>query len=336
MEEREKVEAKAGSESYMKTILITGGSGFIGSHLAEKYVKEGYLTKVLDDFSSGKVNNIRELFNYKNFKLIKGDITDKGLVRDAVRGVDIVFHLAAQVHVDKSIIEAERTFAVNAQGTMNVLEAVLQSDIEVMIMASSSEVYGSAKQSPMDENHPLCPASPYAASKVAADRMCYAYYSTYKLPVVIMRSFNTYGARQSDVGYAGVIPLFIRRVLQSLPPIIYGDGTQTRDYLYIKDAVNAYDIVLNTYEKLLGKAVNFGTGKDVSILEIAQNIIDICGQAKLKPVFAPERPGEVRRLCADILLAKEIGFVPQYDIKRGLSELVEWYKQGRYEEWQYS
>lgn len=321
----------------MNAILITGGSGFIGSHLAEKYVKEGYLVKALDDFSSGKVNNIRELFNYRNFKLIKGSITDKGLVRDAVRGVDAVFHLAAQVHVDKSIIEAERTFEVNAQGTMNVLEAVLQNDVELMVFASTSETYGSALEIPMNESHPLNPASPYGASKVAADRMCFAYWNTYKLPVVIVRCFNTYGARQSNSGYAAAIPLFIRRVLQGLPPIIYGNGSQTRDYLYIKDTVNAYDLVLKSYDKLLGKAINFGTGKEVSILEIAQKVIEICGRGDLKPVFAPERPGEVRRLCADTTLAKkELGFEAQYSIEKGLEELVEWYRQGNFEEWLYA
>jgi UDP-glucose 4-epimerase len=321
----------------MKTILITGGSGFIGSHLAEKYVKEGYLVKVLDDFSNGKVNNIRELFNYKNFKLIKGDITDKGLVRDAVRGVDVVFHLAAQVHVDRSIIEAERTFEVNAQGTMNVLETVLQNDVEALIYASSSEVYGSALQVPMNESHPLNPASPYAASKVAADRMCFAYWNTYKLPVVIVRCFNTYGARQTDSGYAGAIPLFIKRVLQNLPPIIYGDGNQERDYMYIKDTVNAYDLVLKSCDKLFGKAINFGTGKDTSINEIANIIIRYSGNVGLVPLHAPERPGEVKRLCADIGFARqELGFEPQYNIEKGLDELMQWYERGNFESWTYT
>ena len=309
----------------------------MGSHLAEKYVKEGYLVKAFDDFSNGKVSNIRELFNYKNFKLIKGDITDKGLVRDAVRGVDVVFHLAAQVHVDKSIVEAERTFVVNAIGTLNILDAVLQNDVK-LIYASSSEVYGAAQTPQISESHPLNPASPYAASKVAADRLCFAYWSTYKLPVVVMRSFNTYGARQADIGYAAAIPLFIRRVLQGLPPIIYGDGRQTRDYMYIKDAVEAYSLVFESFDKVVGRAINFGTGKDVSILKLAESVIDLCGQTgKLKPFFAEKRPGEVKKLCADISLAKkELGFEPKYDIERGVGEIIEWYKEGRYEEWRYA
>lgn len=321
-----------------KTVLITGGAGFIGSHLAKKYVQEGYLTKVLDDFSSGKVNNINELFNFRNFKLIKGDVTKKEVVQEAVKGVDVVYHLAAQVHVDRSIIEPESTFAVNTLGTLNILEAALQSDVEIIIYASSSEVYGSAQQVPMNESHPLNPGSPYAASKAAADRMCFAYHNTYKLPVTIIRCFNTYGPRQSDIGYAAAIPQFIRRVLQGLPPIIYGDGKQTRDYMYIQDAVKAYDLLLQSHQKLLGKAVNFGTGNELNISELARSVIRLCGQEKhLQPVHVAERPGEVKRLCADTTLAKqELGFKPEYDIEKGLSELIEWYKQGRYEEWRYT
>lgn len=318
-----------------KTILITGGAGFIGSHLAEKYVKEGYLTKVLDDFSNGIVSNVRELFTFKNFKLIKGDIRKKEIVVEATRGVDIIFHLAAQVHVDRSIVEPEHTFGVNVLGTLNILEAALQNDTGLIIYASSSEVYGSAQYAPMAENHPLNPASPYAASKVAADRMCFAYYNTYKLPIVIVRCFNTYGPRQTDIGYAAVIPQFIRRVLQGMPPIIYGDGKQTRDYMYINDAVKAYDLVCQSPQKLLGKAVNFGTGSEASILQLAKSVIRLCGQQKhLRPLLAAPRPGEVKRLCADITLAKsELGFEPGYTLDDGLRELIAWYEQGRYEEW---
>lgn len=317
-----------------KRILIIGGAGFIGSHLAEKYVKEGYLVKVLDDFSTGKWRNISELFNFKNFKLIKGDITRKELVQEAVKGIDIVLHLAAQIHVDKSIIEPEHTFQTNVMGTLNILEAALQNDVELVVYASTSEVYGTAQEIPMNESHVLNPASPYAASKVAADRMCFAYHSTYKLPVVIVRCFNTYGPRQTDIGYAAVIPQFIRRVLQGLPPIIYGDGRQTRDYMYIKDAVCGYALVLESPEQLLGKAVNFGTGREVSALELAENIIHLCAQeGHIKPVHGAERPGEVKRLCADIALARnQLHFEPRYALQEGLSELIEWYKQG-YEEW---
>src|SRR3989304_2257717 len=252
-----------------KRILITGGAGFIGSHLAEDLVKNGYYVKILDDFSTGNVNNILGLFNYKNFKMIRGSITNKELVAKATSDVDAIFHLAAQIHVDRSIIEPRHTFDVNILGTFNILDSALENNIEPVVYASTSEVYGSAKYVPMDEDHPLNPASPYAASKAAADRLCFSYYNTYKLPVVIVRCFNTYGPRQKDAGYAAVIPKFIRRASAHLPPIIYGDGLQTRDYMYVKDTVNAYKLVLKSAEKVLGKAVNFGTGVEVPILELS-------------------------------------------------------------------
>lgn len=315
--------------------MISGGAGFIGSHLAEEYVKKGHTVKVLDDFSSGNINNIRGLFNYRNFKLIRGDIRNKEVVEKAMDSVDVVFHLAAQVHVDKSIIDPRYVFEVNTFGTLNILDSALENDVELVIYASSSEVYGSAQYVPMDEKHPLNPASPYAASKAAADRLCFAYYNTYKLPVVIVRCFNTYGPRQSDTGYAAAIPKFIRRVMQGLPPVVYGDGKQTRDYMYVKDAVKAYNLVLNSYENPVGKTINFGTGREVSIKELTDKIISLFGRKrKIKPIHVASRPGEVKRLCADISLAKkELGFEPEYDIVKGLKEFIKWYKAGRYEEW---
>ncbi|MFX1536946.1 MAG: GDP-mannose 4,6-dehydratase [Promethearchaeota archaeon] len=319
--------------SEKKRILITGGAGFIGSHLAEDLVKNGYLVKILDDFSTGNVNNILGLFNYKNFKMIRGSITNKELVTKVTSDVDVIFHLAAQIHVDRSIIEPRHTFEVNTLGTLNILDAGLENNIEPVIYASTSEVYGSAKYVPMDEDHPLNPASPYAASKAAADRLCFSYYNTYKLPVVIVRCFNTYGPRQKDTGYAAAIPKFIRRVLAGLPPVIYGDGKQTRDYMYVKDAVSAYKLVLKSYEKAVGKAINFGTGKEVAILELANTILEL-GENNSTPIHVAPRAGEVTRLCADVSLAeKTLGFTPAYTIRKGLQEFLNWYKEGRYEEW---
>ena len=318
-----------------KAMLITGGAGFIGSHLAEKYVKQGHLVKVLDDFSSGNVNNIRALFNYKNFKLIRGDVRDKESIQRATAGVNVIFHLAAQINVDRSIVDPKYTFEVNTLGTLNILDAALESEVDLVVYASTSEVYGSAQYVPMDEKHPLNPASPYAASKAAADRLCFAYFNTYKLPVVVVRCFNTYGPRQGDIGYAAVIPKFIRRVLQGLPPVIYGDGKQTRDYMFIEDSVKAYDLVLKSHENLLGKAVNFGTGKETSILQLADLIAKLCNQkGSIKPIHVAPRPGEVKRLCADITLAKkELDFEPKYNLEKGLEDFTRWYREGKYEEW---
>jgi UDP-glucose 4-epimerase len=316
-----------------KKILITGGAGFIGSHLAEDFVKDGYSVKIIDDFSSGSVNNILGLFNHRNFKLIRGSVTNKELIRKATLDVDVVLHLAAQIHVDRSIIEPRHTFEVNTLGTLNILDAALENDIELVVYASSSEVYGSAKYVPMDEDHPLNPASPYAASKAAADRLCFSYYNTYKLPIVVVRCFNTYGPRQKDTGYAAAIPKFLRRALTGLPPVIYGNGKQTRDYMFIKDVVNAYKLVLKSYENVVGKAVNFGTGKEITILKLANTILHLCGN-EMAPIHVAPRAGEVKRLCADISLAeKELGFTPKYTIEKGLKVFLEWYREGRYEEW---
>lgn len=316
-----------------KKMLVTGGAGFIGSHLVDDLVKNGHSVKILDDFSSGSVNNILGFFNYKNFKMIRGSVTDMELVRKATADVDVVFHLAAQIHVDKSIIEPRRTFEVNTLGTLNILDAALENEVELVVYASTSEVYGSAKHVPMNEDHPLNPASPYAASKAAADRLCFSYYNTYKLPVVVVRCFNTYGPRQKDTGYAAAIPKFLRKALPGLPPIIYGDGKQTRDYMYVNDAVNAYKLILKSYENVLGKAVNFGTGKEITIMKLANTVLKLCGN-KSKPIHVAPRAGEVKRLCADISLAqKELGFVPKYTIDQGLKQFLEWYKEGRYEEW---
>lgn len=316
-----------------KKILITGGAGFIGSHLAEDLVKNGNHVKILDDFSTGNVNNIIGLFNFKNFKMIRGSVTDKELVRKATSEVDVVFHLAAQVHVDRSIIEPRHTFDVNTLGTLNVLDTALENDVELVVYASSSEVYGSAKYVPMDEDHPLNPASPYAATKAAADRLCFSYFNTYKMPVVVVRCFNTYGPRQKDSGYAAAIPKFLRRAIAGLPPIIYGDGKQTRDYMYVKDTVKAYKLILKHYDNVLGKAINFGTGKEVPIIDLAKIILDLCGNSET-PIHVASRAGEVKRLCADTSLAqKELGFVPEYRIEKGLEEFLNWYKEGKFEEW---
>ena len=316
-----------------KRILITGGAGFIGSHLTADLVKNGFPVKIMDDFSTGSVNNILELFNYKNFKMIRGSVTDKELLTKATSDVDVIFHLAAQVHVDRSIIEPRRTFEVNTLGTLNVLDAALENNIELVAYASTSEVYGSAKYTPMDEDHPLNPASPYAASKAAADRLCFSYFNTYKLPVVIVRCFNTYGPRQKNTGYAAAIPKFLRRVLAHLPPIIYGDGLQTRDYMYVKDAVRAYKLILNSYENVLGQAINFGTGQEITILNLSKVITELSGN-NFAPVHTSPRAGEVKRLCADITRAKKtLGFEPQYTIKEGLQEFARWYEEGRFDEW---
>lgn len=306
-------------------ILITGGCGFMGSHLCDKYVKEGHTVLCLDNFLSGTLANVKHLLDYRNFKLIKGDIRDTDLLEKTINGVEVVLHLAAQIHVDRSYVEPQLTWDINVMGTLNVLEMARLHDVRRVIHASSSEVYGSAQYVPMDEAHPLDAPHPYGASKVAADRLCFAYQRTYGMDIAIMRPFNVFGPRQRDVGYGAVISLFTRRVLNDVPPIIYGEGKQTREYIYVSDIVQAYDAVL-WHKEPIDEPVNFGTGKDVSIRELAELIVKAAGKG-LTPVHVEPRMSEVDRLCADASKAKTLlDWEPQVSLEDGLRDFVEWYR----------
>lgn len=314
-------------------IMITGGAGFIGSHLCEKYTREGHTVLCLDNFMSGNLLNVRHLLDCRNFKLIKGDIRDFHLLEETARDVDVIFHLAAQVHVDRSYIEPRLTYEINVMGTQNILEIARLYDVKRVIHASTSEVYGSAQYAPIDEKHPLNAPHPYGASKIAADRMCHAYIQTYGMNIAIMRLFNVFGPRQRDFGYGGVISMFTRRVLSNVSPIIYGDGSQTRDYTYVEDTARAFDLVLNNSE-LVAEPVNFGSGREVSIADLANLVIDFCGKnGSTKPVHVEPRIGEVKRLIADTSRAKELlGWETSNGLERGLAEFINWYKNYGFEE----
>jgi len=223
------------------------------------------------------------------------------------------------------------TYDINVTGTQNVLEVARMHDIEKIIYASTSEVYGTAQYAPINEEHPLNAPHPYGASKIAADRMCHAYNETYGMNIAIIRSFNLYGPRQKDSGYGGVISIFIKRALSNLPPVIFGDGLQTRDYTYVSDMNEGYMKILDNLSKIKGP-INFGTGKEIRIIDLAEKIIKITG-VNLKPVHVHERPGEVRRLVADATKAKNLGWTPKIDLDEGLNKLVDWYKNYRSEEW---
>ena len=316
-----------------KNVLVTGGAGFIGSHLTKALVAAGHHVTVLDDFSNGDVRNVWSLLTEKKIWLVRGSILDKHILDDITHDVDTVFHLAAQIHVDRSVLEPEYTFDVNAIGTLNILELAKRRHFESIVYASTSEIYGTAQTARMSESHPLNPQSPYAASKLAADRLCNAYAETYGLPVTIIRNFNTYGPFQKDSGYGAVIPIFIRRVLSNKPPIIYGDGSQTRDFMYIEDAIRAYVLTMNGSPK--ERVLNFGSGQDISILDLANLVISLCGkEGELEPVFMEGRAGEVKRLCCDISRSqRSLGFSPQYDIRSGLRTFIDWFRMYRFDEW---
>jgi UDP-glucose 4-epimerase len=314
-------------------ILITGGAGFVGSHLCEKYVNEGHNVTCLDNFMTGNLVNIRHLLKHRNFKLVNGDIRNIDVVEKTMHDVDAVFHLAAMIHVDRSIVEPRIAYDINVNGTLNILEAARMLDVNKIIHASTSEVYGSAQYAPIDEKHPLDAPHSYGASKIGADRMCKAYIETYDLDIAIMRPFNIFGPRQKDSGYGGVISIFTRRIFDNKPPIIYGTGEQSRDYTYIDDVVNAYDVILNSKKKIK-TPVNFGTGKDIKIKDLANLIIKELGKEKeLSPVYIDPRPGEVERLICDYSKAKEIyGWEPKVDFKTGLKKFIEWYKNYKFED----
>lgn len=323
------------------SVLITGGAGFIGSNLAERLLELGHKVIILDDLSRSNPDNIRACYNYcPDFYFIKGSVMDFELLERLICDIDMVFHLAAQVHWEESINEPIPSFMVNTIGTLNVLEAVRKTlsqrnPVKLMLYASSSEVYGTAQYVPMDENHPFNPQSPYAAGKAAADTLCSAYCHTYKVPTVILRQFNTYGPNQSFKGYSAVIPKFCSQILSGLPPTIYGDGTQTKDFHYIDDLINAYILILDKFEELdlFGRAMNFGTGIETSINELAKVVLEVVSdkmskemRGKLEPVHLPLRPGEVMRFVADTTLAKnKIGFKPKISLSEGISRYIDWF-----------
>ncbi|TVP41697.1 GDP-mannose 4,6-dehydratase [Candidatus Nitrosocosmicus arcticus] len=318
-------------------IMITGAAGFLGSHLSEKYVNEDHIVYGIDNLLNGNLNNVRTLLHRKNFKFIHDDIRNRDLYSKIPNDLDAVIHLAAQIHVDRSIVNPEETFDINVSGTMKILEYARMNDINKILFASTSEVYGSAKYVPMDEDHPLAAQHPYGVSKIAADRLCYTYNETYDLGIDIIRCFNFYGPRQKDSGYGGVIAIFINRVLQNKPPIIYGDGNQTRDYMYVDDAVNAYDKVLKSNDNPGKYGINFGTGTEKSVNEIAELILKYSGnEKKLSTIHVDARPTEVQRLFADISKAqKSLDFVPKIEFEQGISLLMDWYRNYKSELWLY-
>ena len=310
-------------------ILITGGAGFIGSHLSRYLAGKGHKITILDNFSNSSPSNIWDMLLNKQVRLVKGDVRDAKLINETTDGIETIFHLAAQIHIDKSILEPKYTFDVNVLGTLNILETALKRDFKKIIFASTSEVYGTALKDNIDEDHPLNPQSPYAASKAAADRLCHAYSKTYGMNVSIIRNFNTFGPFQKDTGYGSVIPIFIRRALENKPPIIYGDGKQTRDFMYIEDAIRAYDIVMN---KDFDGALNFGSGRDITINDLARLIVQLCGK-DIAPVHVESRTGEVMKLCADISKSRSLGFEPRFTLEDGIKMLIEWTRKYRFDEW---
>lgn len=295
--------------------LITGAAGFIGSHLYQKLKKDNKSVIGIDNWFHSSSNSIGK-------QVFTCDIRDKEKLEDFIRWSDVVFHLAAVIHVDYSIKYPEETLDINVNGTLNILELVRKYN-KKMILASTSEVYGTSQSEKISESHPLDCQSPYAASKVAAERLAYSYYKTYGTKVAILRNFNTFGPYQADDGYGGAIAIFTRQALQGKPITIYGSGKQQRDYMSVKDAIRGYEFLFE--QGAWGQAVNIGTGKTVEIIELAKTIKSLTN-SKSEIVHLDERQGEVMRLCADSSLAQSLGFKLMTNFEHDLYDYTEWYK----------
>ncbi len=300
-------------------MLVTGGAGFIGSHLVRELVSLGYEVRVLDNLSRGSLENLGGALS--EVELVLGDVRDPEVTTRAASGVDAVVHLAALVDVEGSIRFPELYTEVNLVGTLNLVKASRR--VDSFVFSSSASVYGDPVKVPIPETHPLAPKSPYAASKAAAELYIKTYSNIYGFRYVILRLFNVYGPRQSR-GYSGVVVEFIRRALREEPPIIYGDGEQTRDFIYVSDVVKA--IVSSLRSKVSG-VYNVGSGTPTKILDLAYTVLRITGAENLRPEFKEARPGDVKHSVADISKAnRELGFRPSTSLEAGLRILVDFYR----------
>lgn len=305
-------------------VLITGGAGFIGSELVQQLKEKGYQITVIDNFVNGKYENLRDI-SKKDIRIINGDIRNKRLILNLMNEVDMVFHLAC-LGVRHSIHSPLENHEVNAFGTLNLLQAAKDSNVKKFIHISSSEVYGTAISVPMTENHPTYPLTVYGASKLAGEAYARAFFKTYGLPSVIVRPFNTYGPRSHHEGDSGeVIPKFMLRCLADEPMIIFGDGTQTRDFLHVCDTARGI-ILAGESDETIGKTVNIGSGNEVTINELAYLISRVAKKPDAIIHHEKNRPGDTLRLYADISFAKKIlKFSPMITLEEGLSELMDWY-----------
>jgi nucleoside-diphosphate-sugar epimerase len=308
-------------------ILVTGGAGFIGSHLVDRLIAEGSEVTVLDNFDTGKLDNVS---GHKDLRIVKGDIRDYALIRRTVEDVDAVFHEAALVSIVLSVQDPLVANEINVTGTLNLLKASSDLGVKRFIYASSAAAYGNTSAPRKKEDMPLDPASPYGMSKLAAEKYAEIFYELYGLETVSLRYFNVYGSRQrfdEKWAYGGVISIFLDRLLKNMPPVIHGDGEQTRDFVYVKDVVEANILALKT-SGAAGEVFNIGTGKRNTVNKVAQLLKQMTNKENLENVHADSRPGDVRHGYADISKAERIlNYVPKFSIEQGLAELVNWYTQ---------
>ena len=307
-----------------RSALVTGGAGFIGSHLVDRLVREGWRVRVLDDFSSGREQNLAA--SRTRIELLKGDLCDEALCARAVAGADVVFHEAAVPSVPRSVAEPVRTNRVNVTGTLGLLEAARTAGVRRFVFAASSSAYGNTEQLPNAEDMPPTPESPYALQKLASEEYCRLYTKLYGFETVALRYFNVYGPRQNPQSeYAAVVPRFITACLASQPPVIYGDGEQTRDFTFIGDVVEA-NLLAAASAQAVGSVMNVAGGRRISLNELLRMIQDIAG-TKLAARHEPARAGDVRDSLASLARAEALlGVRPRTSLLEGLAVTIDSYR----------
>jgi len=304
-----------------ENVLVTGGAGFIGSHVVDRLVNGGYGVRVIDNLSTGKLSNIENHIDSGRIDFVKGDIRDAQLVKDCVRNVSAVVHLAAITSVPFSVETPDLTYATNITGTLNLLISCAEKKVGKFVFISSCAVYGEPEYLPVDEKHLTEPVSPYAASKLVAEHFCLGFHEKQLLKSVVLRLFNVYGPRQGINDYSGVITRFIDRCKQGLPLVVYGDGSQTRDFVNVCDVVEA---VLSAMENKAaeGEVFNIGFGEPVSIRGLAEAFLELAG-LNLEVINEEPRLGDIKHSYADISKAEKfLGYGPKVSLRDGLRILL--------------
>jgi UDP-glucose 4-epimerase len=304
--------------------IVTGGAGFIGSHIVDELARRGVETLVIDDFSTGSRENLRHHLGSKLVKVHPGDIRGIAELLRGAGDVDVVFHEAAIASVPISVEDPMRVHDTNVNATLDVLNFCLSAKVRRVVFASSAAVYGVIDGIPASEDMLCHPSSPYGASKLAVEDYLSAYYKTYGLETVALRYFNVYGPRQaSNDGYSGVITTFANRILRGSTPTIFGDGGQTRDFVSVRDIVQANMLAADS-PAAAGQSFNVASGRSVSIIELLECMGSIAGPPNIAPVFAPTRPGDVRSGSASIAkIMTALGYKPSVPLREGLSALLE-------------
>lgn len=307
------------------TVLVTGGAGFIGSHLVLRLLKDGYKVRVLDNFATGSRENVRHLLN--DIDLVEGDIQSYERVHAAVRGCELVFHQAALPSVPRSIQDPLTSNASNVIGTLNLLLAARDEGVRRVVFASSSSVYGANPELPKHEVMATLPISPYAVAKQAAEGYCRAFHQVYGLETVALRYFNVFGPGQDPLSqYAAVVPKFITALLEGRRPLVFGNGEQSRDFTYIDNTVDA-NILAARAEGAAGQAFNIACGERISLNDLLTEIRELTG-TELEAEYLDPRPGDVPHSLADISKARDVlGFSPEVSLREGLARTIEYHRE---------